>query len=128
MKNWKSVLLLALVFLAGIGVGVLGTRASVRRVVQQAIAHPEKVQLLTERKLTRNLHLDTEQQAKLHTILTESRGQLRDLRKDFQPRTAAVFRATDEKIFALLTPEQQSRYQKLKIDERPLFHALRQEP
>lgn len=128
MKNWKSVLLLVLVFLAGVGIGVLGTRASVRRVVQQAIAHPEKVQLLTERKLTRNLHLDTEQQVKLHAILTESRGQLRDLRKDFQPRTAAVFRTTDEKIFALLTPEQQARYQKLKIDERPLFRALRQEP
>ena len=51
MKTLKLVLLLALVFLAGAVVGVVGTRAVVRRVVQQAMLHPERVQNLMERRL-----------------------------------------------------------------------------
>jgi Spy/CpxP family protein refolding chaperone len=128
MKNWKSILLLALFFFAGVVAGVVGTRIVVRRVVQQAIAHPEKMQSLLERNLTRKLRLDDGQQAKLHAILTDSRGQLRALREEFQPQAAAVFRGADEKISALLTPEQAARYEKLKQEERPLLRALRQEP
>jgi Spy/CpxP family protein refolding chaperone len=128
MKNWKSILLLALVFFAGVFAGVVGTRAVVRRVVQQAIAHPEKMQALLERNLTRKLRLDASQQLQVHDILTEARGQLRGLRQEFQPQAAAVLRGTDEKISALLTPEQQARYEKLKAEERPLLRALRPEP
>jgi len=128
MKNWKSLLLLALVFFSGVAVGVVGTRVVVRRVVQQAIAHPEKVQFLMERNLTRKLRLDHGQQVKLHEILTESRTQLRELRQEFQPQTAAVLRGTDEKIAALLTPEQQTRYELIKEQNRPMLRALRAEP
>ena len=128
MKNWKSILLLVLVFFAGVVAGVVGTRAFIRHAVQQAIAHPEKVQSLLEQHLTRKLQLDDGQQAKLHGILTESRTQMRGLRQNFQPQAAAVFRQADEKISALLTPEQQVRYEKLKVAERPLMRALRPEP
>ena len=128
MKNWKSLLLLALVFFSGVAVGVVGTRVVVRRVVQQAIAHPEKGQFLMERNLTRKLRLDHGQQVKLHEILTETRTQLRDLRQEFQPQTAAVLRGTDEKIAALLTPEQQARYEIIKEQNRPMLRALRAEP
>ena len=92
MKQWKSILLLLLVFFAGLAVGVVGTRAIVRRAVQQAVIHPEKAQLLMERNLTRRLQLDHEQQAQLHAILTATRGQLGAVRKEFQPRTMAVLR------------------------------------
>jgi len=128
MKNWKSLLLLALVFFSGVAVGVVGTRVVVRRVVQQAIAHPEKVQFLMERNLTRKLRLDNGQQVKLHEILTEARTQLRELRREIQPQTAAVLRGTEEKIAAVLTPEQQARYEKFKEQNRPLLRALRAEP
>jgi len=128
MKNWKSILLLLLVFIAGVAVGVVGTRVVVRRVVQQALAHPERVQFLLERNLTRKLRLDTDQQMQVHAILTDARGQLRDLRQEFQPRTGAVLRATNGKISALLTPEQLARFDQLKADERPLVRLLRSEP
>jgi hypothetical protein len=128
MKNWKSILLLALVFFAGVMAGVVGTRVVIRRAVQQAMAHPEKVQSLLEKNLTRKLQLDNGQQAQLHVILTESRSQMRELRQNFQPQVAAVFRETDGKISALLTPEQQARYEKFKVEERPFLRAWRSEP
>lgn len=128
MKQWKSILLLLLVFFAGLAVGVVGTRAMVRRAVQQAVIHPEKAQLLMERNLTRRLQLDHEQQAQLHAILTATRAQLGAVRKEFQPRTMAVLRDADQKIAALLTPEQQARYEKLKERGMPALRRLRPDP
>lgn len=128
MKHWKSIVLLALVFLAGAAVGVVGTRSAVRRAVKQAIAQPENVQSLLERNLTRKLRLDPDQEAKLHGVLTEARGRLRDLRQAWQPQAAVVFRGADTKILALLTPAQQTRYEQLKAAERPLLQAWRTEP
>ena len=128
MKNWKSILLLVLVFFAGLAVGVVGTRIVVRRVVQQSILHPEKMQSMMERNLTRRLRLDNDQQVKLHDILTGARGQLTDLRKQFQPQAAEVLNDTDKKISALLTPEQQERYDKFKDRNWPALRALQKTP
>jgi hypothetical protein len=128
MKNWKSILLLLLVFFAGLAVGVVGTHIVVRRVVQQALTHPERMQSLTERNLTRRLQLDNDQQVKLHAILTDTRAQLGELRKQFQPQAAKVLHDTDQKILALLTPEQQTRYDKFKERNWPALRTLRTAP
>ena len=128
MKNWKSLLLLVLVFFAGLAVGVVGTRVVVRHMVQNAITHPERVQTFMERNLTRKLRLDNEQQVKLHDILTDARGQLTSLRKEFQPQAAEVLTGTDKKISALLTPEQQERYDKFKERNWPALRTLQTQP
>ena len=128
MKNWKSILLLGLVFFAGAMAGVVGTRTFIRRAVQQAVAHPEKVQAAMEQNLTRKLRLDRGQQAQLHEIMTESRTQMRELRKDFQPQLLAVIHGTDGKISALLKPEQLARYEKLKREERPWLRPWQVNP
>lgn len=128
MKHWKSILLLVLVFLAGIGVGALGVRVAVRRAVQQAVAHPERVQLLAERNLARKLRLDEAQRGQLHEIMNSARGQLRDLRRDSQPKLVAVTHDAEEKISALLTPDQLAHYKKLRKEERVLFPPLRLPP
>lgn len=124
MKNWKSILLLIVVFLAGLAVGVAGTRAVARRIVQQAIVHPERVQTFIESELRRKLRLDDGQQAKLHGILTETRGQLRTLRQEYQPRAVEVLLNADGQITSLLKPEQLPSYEKLKQENRPLWRAL----
>ena len=127
MKSWKIILLLALVFVAGLAVGVVGTRIVVRRVVQQALVHPEKAQFVLERNLTRRLRLDNEQQMQLHAILTDTRGQLNTLRIQFQPQAAEVLHGADQKITALLTPAQQTRYEKIKETGWPALRRLRAE-
>jgi len=128
MKRWKSILLLLLVFVAGLAVGVVGTRIVVRRAVQQALTHPERMQAMMERNLTRRLKLDTQQQVQLHGILTDTRGQLAGLRKQFQPQAGQVFHDADQKISALLTPEQQARYDKFKERNWPALKTLQAGP
>jgi len=126
MKTFKLILLLALVFFAGVVAGVVGTRAVVRRVVQQAMLHPERVQAVLERRLTRQLRLDNGQQAKLHDILSDTGGQLKDLRREYSPQFVLIFSNANEQVTAILTPEQEARYEKLKQGNHPLLQALQQ--
>ena len=126
MKLWKSILLLSLVFFAGVVLGVVGTRAVTRHFAQMAIAHPERLQFFVERNLTRRLRLDADQQAQLHDILTDTRSQMKTVREEFRPKVEAIFTNTDAKIDAILTPEQQARYEKIKEADHPLLRSLRQ--
>jgi len=50
---------------------------------------------------------------------------LNTLHQQFQPQAAEVLRGTDQKISALLTPEQQARYEKIKETGRPTLRRLR---
>jgi hypothetical protein len=127
MKNLKSILLLALVFFAGMVIGVVVTRAVVRHIVNAAILHPEKVQTVMERKLTRNLRLDNQQQVKLHQILTDAHAQLQVLRQQYRPQLTGVFSNANEQINSMLTPEQQARFEKLKSENRPLLQTMQPE-
>lgn len=128
MKTWKAILVLALVFFAGIVLGVVGTRVVVRHFVQQAIVHPERMQALIQRNLTRQLRLDGEQQVELEAILTDARTGLHALREQYQPQTADIFRKADTRITKLLTPEQLTRYEKLKQQNRILTRVMQNSP
>jgi hypothetical protein len=126
MKTFKSLLLLALIFFAGIVVGVVGTRAVVRHVVRDAILHPEKMQAVMERNLTRRLRLDNEQQTKLRQILADTHGQLKDLRHEFQPQFFEILSNANGQITAILTPEQQARFERFKAENHPFLQAMQQ--
>src|SRR5208283_5507818 len=102
MKTFKLVLLLALVFFAGVVAGVVGTRAVVRRVVQQALLHPEKVQAVIERRMTHQLWLDDSQQTKLHAVLSDTRTQLTDLRHEYSPQFVLIISNANEQITVIL--------------------------
>lgn len=128
MKRWKSILLLAIVFIAGVAAGSVGTRMAARRAVQQAAAHPERAQFAVERSLSRRLRLDAEQRAQLHAVLTDTRGQLAALHQQLQPQVTAVLRQTDQKISALLTSEQRVRYDKIREHGWPGLRNLRGQP
>jgi len=126
MKLFKSLLLLALVFFAGIVVGVVGTRTVVRHVVRETIMHPEKMQSVMERNLTRKLQLDNGQQVKLHQILSDAHAQLKDLRREYQPQFFEILSNAGGQITAILTPEQQARFEKLKKENHPLWEVMQQ--
>jgi Spy/CpxP family protein refolding chaperone len=126
MKTFKIGLLLALVFLAGIVAGMVGTRATVRHIVRDAIVHPEKVQDNLERNLTRRLRLDNGQQVKLHQILSDAHGKIKELRQEYQPQFFEVVSNADGQITAILTPEQQAKFEQLKADRLPFLRAMEQ--
>jgi len=126
MKIFKSILLLGLVFAAGIVIGVVGTRTVVRHFVGQAILHPERAQLFMEHALTRRLRLDDEQQVKLHDILTETHTQLKDVQREYRPRISEIMSNADGQITAMLTSAQQEKFQQLKSQNHPLLQAIQQ--
>jgi hypothetical protein len=128
MKTFKSLMLVSLVFLAGVAVGVVGTRIVVRRAVGEAIAHPETIPNRIERNLALRLRLDGDQRAKLHEIMSDTHGQLKDLRREFRPRMILVLSNANGEITALLTPEQLARFEKWKAENRPFLEAVRRNP
>ena len=127
MKTFKLIFLMALVFFAGAVAGVVATRAVVRHTVREAVTHPERVQVVIERRLAWRLRLDDDQRAKLHDILSDTHGQLTDLRRQYRPQMVSILKSTDSQISALLTPAQQERYEKFKEENRPLLQAIRSE-
>lgn len=114
MKNFKLALLLLLVFCAGAAVGVVGTRTAARLRFSKAITEPEHVQNVVERNLAWKLHLDKAQRQKVHEILTDSRGRLRELRQQIQPQSALVLSNANARIAEILTPEQQARFEEFR--------------
>ena len=124
MKALKLSLLVALIFLAGVATGVVGTRIAIRHWVSSAIQRPEKVQMLLERNLRWRLHLDPRQRVEVHRILTETRGQLWGLRQEYRPQYVAIITNTEAQISAILTPEQQARFKRMQRENRRYLQPL----
>ncbi len=125
MKTFKLLLLVSLVFISGVVSGVVGTRIEVRRVMREVISHPEIVQPRIERNLAVRLRLDGRQRVRLHEILSDTHGQLKDLRREYRPQVVLVLSNANERIRVLLTPEQQARFETWKSENRPLLQSLR---
>lgn len=121
MKAFKLSLLIALVFLAGVAAGVVGTRIAIRHWVSTAMQRPENFQILLERNLRWRLHLNPHQRVEVHRILTDTRVQLRDLRKEYRPQVVAVLTNTEAQISAVLTPEQQAQFERMQQENRRFF-------
>ncbi len=124
MKTFKLLLLIGLVFLAGVVAGVVGTRIAIRHWVRSAIQRPQMVQTLVERRLKWQLRLDANQQAQVHQILTGARGQLKGLRQEYRPQVVLIVSNADVEISALLTPAQQGRFEKMKRESREFLQPV----
>jgi len=124
MKTFKLLLLVGLVFLAGVVAGVVGTRIAVRHWVHSAISRPQMVQTAIERRLQWQLQLDAGQQAQVHQILTDARRQLKELRQEYRPQVVEIVSNADAKISALLTPAQQERFEQMKQRNRAFLRPV----
>jgi hypothetical protein len=118
MKYLKPILLLLLVFGAGLTTGIVGTRIAVRNFIRQAVVNPEFLRQNTERDLTRRLRLDAAQQIAVREVLTRTQNELRGLRDELLPRFSTVVKKTNADITAVLTPEQQNKFEKIQAENR----------
>jgi hypothetical protein len=121
MKTAKVWLLIGFVFLAGVAVGVVGTRAVVHRMVLTAINDPDRVRHMIAHRLQRQLKLDSEQKAKVDEILEHTQKDLKDLRGDFAPQFYSIMSNAHTEISAVLTPDQQKRFEKFREENRRLW-------
>lgn len=111
MKVLKILILLGLVFAAGVIAGVTGTRFAVKKVVEQATKKPEVVRAKLEVELARQLKLTPEQRPKVHEIVGRGFDDIQQLRRDFQPRLGVILKRSEREIREVLDEQQ-----KVKLD------------
>src|SRR5690242_14747212 len=119
MNRFKPWLLLVLVFIAGIGVGAVGVRLFVHRVM----FHPEIIPQKIEHDLAADLNLSPEQKAQVHQIMEKSQAQFRAMRERFHPEIAKIFKEADDQIASILTPEQRVKFEKYRAEKQKRWHS-----
>ena len=125
MSAWKPALALLLVFVAGMFVGVVGTRMVVRRVARTMLEDPafarERIRVQMELQLARRLRLGPLQRQRVREILAEMQGQLKLIAEETQPRRQMVISNAADQIDLVLGPEQKLEFEKLKEENRALM-------
>jgi hypothetical protein len=116
MKYLKPIIVLVLVFIAGISVGVVATRTIIKRDIRRAIVQPEMVRLRIERELTRELSLNAAQQIKLDEILLTMQQEIATARKERQPHLRPILANAQKRLSEILTPEQQEKFEKYQAE------------
>jgi hypothetical protein len=111
-STWKAAVGVILIFILGWAGGTLTTIAVARHKMLTLAQHgPEAVAIVLERQTTRNLGLNEDQKTKLHALIVENVRQRMEFQKQIQPQVHDVNRQTMQQIDALLTPDQQQRFQ-----------------
>lgn len=130
MKVWKVILVTAVIFASGVVTGGLVARKTL------APAQPQEFQSSTNRpgqafrpdrrmrrdfveRVAEELELTPEQSAQIEAILRESQERTRKLWEAVSPQMRAEFKATQEKIRAVLTPAQQQQFEELMKRRHP---------
>jgi len=109
---------LILVFLSGVGVGVLADNVYRTRVVR-ADRHsrsPEEFRKKYISEMESRLKLASGQVKQLEQILDQTRLQYREMRDRFRPELRAIQEDQTAKIRAILDPEQQAEYDKMRAE------------
>lgn len=114
MNKWKAIVALCLVFLFGMLAGGFVAFAVVHRHVRQVLqGGPDAVAEIIMRRLDRDLRLDAEQRGKLRTIVDSTRVELKSIRHEVQPRLNELLEAAENRVRAILKPEQTTRFNEL---------------
>ena len=115
-----AVLCLAGVFVAGALFGVVAHSVYSQRVMAAPTnpATPKDIHARYLKRLDSRLSLTPAQREKISPILDGSGDRVRELRDRMEPEFEAIRHSQRQEILALLTPEQQTEYQKLVEEQR----------
>lgn len=106
-------------FVSGMAVGIL----SHRYYVQDAVAaqapqrrSPEQYRRDYMAEMKNRLNLSPEQMTQLEAILDDMWVKFRALREEWRPRERALQDEQTERVKAILNPEQQAEYEKMRVE------------
>jgi periplasmic protein CpxP/Spy len=106
-SKWQVRVAALLIFVLGVAAGALALNGYQRW--SRSRAEGTRQQRF-ERMLDR-LQLNADQKTQVHQILSETREQLQNLRKESEPRFDAIRQQADERLQKVLTPEQWKQFQ-----------------
>ena len=101
-KRWRIVGAVLVLFAVGFLAGALSINLYHRR----GGANPVTSRREAFAKALKQLNLNSDQQTKVDAILADTRGQLRDVRKEESPKVSDIRKKARERLQSVLTPEQ----------------------
>ncbi len=119
MKQWKTWLVIAVVFLSGIIMGSVGTgfymKQRIGRILHEGLPAVRKVIM---KKLTAELNLTQDQQEEVEEVVEETQLQLQQLRAQYHPQMEKIIENGIATTKTSLSAEQQKKldalYEKVK--------------
>jgi Spy/CpxP family protein refolding chaperone len=109
-NRWQVRVAASIIFVLGFAAGILAM--NVYRSWARNASPANRLDILSER-----LQLTPDQKTKVQEIFSDTRDQLRALRKEAEPRVNEIRHQADGRLQTVLTPEQWQRFQKMR-DER----------
>lgn len=111
-NRWQVRIAAGIIFVLGFVAGVLALN------VYRGLAHTpgppsNRIEMLAER-----LQLTEDQKTKVQEIFSDTREQLRALRKESEPRVGEIRRQADGRLQTVLTPEQWQKFQTVREEMR----------
>jgi hypothetical protein len=108
-----------LVFVLGAVAGALVTH----RIYQQKIENIMKNEPRTRsefivQRLNHELHLDTTQLEQLRVIIKDTHTEIKNVRKQFRPQMDEILARSQDKVRAILRPDQLTKYEKIMAERR----------
>lgn len=112
VKNrWQVRVAAAIIFVLGFTAGILAL--NVYRGFLHRGAPGDRLE-----QLSRRLDLNADQKTKLQQIFSDTREQLRALRREQEPQVNDIRRQADDKLQQVLTPDQWQKFQKIRAEAR----------
>jgi hypothetical protein len=122
MKGWKAVISVILIFLlGGIAGALLMHRTDQQKIESIMHGEPGTTREFIVTRLNRELSLDSAQLEQLRTIVRETHAEIRSVRKEYRPQIDEVIKRSQDKVRAILRPEQLETFNKL-VAERQKRH------
>lgn len=114
MRTFVRILGVLLIFVFGVIIGAAGKNAAIAKKAKEVMmGGPESVMEVVVKRLDSDLKLDAEQRRKLQTIVDDAHIKLRQSRARVQPEIDAALSEAEERVRAMLYPNQVEKFDKL---------------
>lgn len=111
-NRWQIRLAALIIFVLGFGAGVLGVN------VYHAWARGLNPNQPNFDQFANRLGLNNDQKPRVQQIFSDTREQLKALRKESEPRVNEIRKQADDHMQQILTPEQWQQFQKMRDEWR----------
>ena len=110
-NRWQVRVIAAIIFALGFTTGILAV--NLYRSLARNVAPRDRFEQLSDR-----LQLNAEQKTKVQQIFSDTREQLKGLRKESEPKVTDIRRQADEKLQQVLTADQWKKFQAMRDEVR----------
>ncbi len=118
MTTWRARLAVIGIFLAGFVCGASLIYLQQLRLESQFFHAKEPIAQVVVYKLTRELGLRKDQQEVVRSTILDARTRMMTVRKDILPLLTEIFNQSEKRIRAVLTPEQQAKFDRIVSERR----------